>query len=84
MPGWLCYSSEDMKHWTSHGMVLRASDFPNSNPYGAWAAQMVESNGKFYFMSHSIGKTMENIKLMWQWEIVPWGRLSLPVPMEHP
>lgn len=49
MPGWLCYSSEDMKHWTPHGMVLRASDFPNSNPYGAWAAQMVESNGKFYF-----------------------------------
>lgn len=49
MPGWLCYSSEDMKHWTPHGMVLRASDFPDSNPYGAWAAQMVESNGKFYF-----------------------------------
>lgn len=49
MPGWLCYSSEDMKTWTPHGMVLRASDFANSNPYGAWAAQVVESNGKFYF-----------------------------------
>lgn len=49
MPGWLCYTSTDMKNWTSHGIVLKASDFPNSNPYGAWAAQVVEKNGKFYF-----------------------------------
>lgn len=49
MPGWVCYSSEDMKHWTSHGMVLRADDFPDSNPYGEWAAQVVEHHGKFYF-----------------------------------
>lgn len=49
MPGWLCYTSTDMKNWTSHGMVLKASDFPKSNPYGAWAAQVVEKNGKFYF-----------------------------------
>lgn len=49
MPGWLCYSSTDMKNWTSHGMVLKASDFPNSNPNGAWAGQVIEKNGKFYF-----------------------------------
>ena len=38
-----------MKNWTSNGIVLKASDFPNSNPYGAWAAQVVEKKGKFYF-----------------------------------
>lgn len=49
MPGWLCYTSADMRHWTPRGMVLKASDFPGSNPYGAWAGQVVERNGKFYF-----------------------------------
>lgn len=49
MPHWVAYSSDDMKHWTCHGVVLKAGDFPNANPNGAWAAQVVEKNGKFYF-----------------------------------
>lgn len=49
MPHWLCYSSKDMKHWTAHGPVLAAADFPEANPDGAWAAQVVEHGGKFYF-----------------------------------
>jgi hypothetical protein len=49
MPEWLCYSSKDMKHWTAHGPVLAAKDFANANPGSAWAAQMVEKEGKFYF-----------------------------------
>lgn len=49
MPHWVAYSSDDMINWTCHGPVLRAADFPNANPYGAWAAQVVEKNGKFYF-----------------------------------
>lgn len=49
MPHWLCYSSEDMIHWDAHGEVLKAADFPNANPYGAWAGQVVEKGGKYYY-----------------------------------
>lgn len=49
MPHWVCYSSDDMIHWTCHGEVLRAGDFPNANPGGAWACQVVEHKGKYYF-----------------------------------
>lgn len=49
MPHWVAYSSEDMKDWECHGPVLRAADFQNSNPNGAWAAQVIEKNGKYYF-----------------------------------
>ena len=49
MPHWLCYSSTDMRHWTAHGPVLKASDFPYANPGGAWAGQVVEHNGKYYY-----------------------------------
>lgn len=35
-----------MVNWTNHGVVMRAADFPHANPYGAWAAQMVERDGK--------------------------------------
>ncbi len=49
MPYWLTYSTDDMVNWECHGSVLKAGDFPHSNPYGAWAAQVVERNGKYYF-----------------------------------
>lgn len=49
MPHWVCYSTDDMINWTCHGEVLRAADFPYANPGGAWAAQVVEHEGKFYF-----------------------------------
>lgn len=49
MPHWLCYSSDDMIHWQAHGPVLRAADFPNANPGGAWAGQVVEKGGKYYY-----------------------------------
>lgn len=49
MPEWLCYSSTDMKNWTAHGPVLAAKDFENANEGAAWAAQVVEKNGKYYF-----------------------------------
>jgi beta-xylosidase len=49
MPHWLCYSSTDMKHWTAHGPVLKSDDFPYATPGSAWAAQMVEKDGKYYF-----------------------------------
>lgn len=49
MPEWLCYSTKDMKHWTAHGPVLAAKDFVNANSGAAWAAQVVEKDGKYYF-----------------------------------
>ena len=49
MPEWLCYSSTDMKNWTAHGPVMAAKDFVNANSNSAWAGQVVEKNGKFYF-----------------------------------
>lgn len=49
MPHWVLYSSADMINWTDHGVILKASDFPHANPYGAWAAQMVEKDGLYYY-----------------------------------
>lgn len=49
MPDWLCYSTTDMKNWTAHGPVLAAKDFLNANSWAAWAAQVVEKDGKYYF-----------------------------------
>jgi len=49
MPNWLCYSTTDMKNWTAHGSVLAAKDFVNANSGSAWAAQVVEKEGKYYY-----------------------------------
>jgi len=49
MPNWLCYSTTDMKNWTAHGPVLAAKDFVNANSGSAWAAQVVEKEGKYYY-----------------------------------
>lgn len=45
---WLCYSTDDMQTWTDHGSVLKPTDFS----YGvgeAWASQVIERDGKFYY-----------------------------------
>ncbi len=45
---WLCYSTEDMKMWTDHGVVMKPTDF--SWAIGeAWASQAIEYDGRFYF-----------------------------------
>lgn len=49
MPHWVAYSTSDMKTWVCHGPVLEAKTFPHANPQGAWASQVVEKDGKFYF-----------------------------------
>lgn len=45
---WLCYSTPDMKTWTDHGSVLKPTDFKWAVGE-AWASQVVEKNGKFYY-----------------------------------
>lgn len=49
MHDWLLYTSTDMVNWTDHGAIASLKDFkwvPYDN--GAWAAQCVHRNGKFY------------------------------------
>jgi hypothetical protein len=65
MPHWVAYSSEDMKKWECHGVVLKAGDFPHANSRGAWAAQVVEKDGKYYYYvtldDNRNGKHMLNV-----------------------
>ena len=49
MPGWRLYSSDDAKTWTSHGYIMRPENFAYGRTDVAWASQMVEKDGKFYF-----------------------------------
>jgi len=45
------FSSADLKHWTDHGEILRASQVPWGRPEGGfmWAPDCVYRNGKYYF-----------------------------------
>ncbi|GLB48316.1 glycoside hydrolase family 43 protein [Neptunitalea lumnitzerae] len=48
MNEWLVYSSTNMVDWTEHPVPLKPSDFSWSKG-DAWAAQVIERNGKFYW-----------------------------------
>ncbi|MGV3766050.1 MAG: glycoside hydrolase family 43 protein [Chitinophagaceae bacterium] len=49
MYDWLLYTSTDMVNWTEQGAVASLKNFKWVNTdNGAWAAQCVERNGKFY------------------------------------
>lgn len=55
MKRWLCFSSTDMVRWTAHGSPLAVSDFQWAKS-DAWAGQVIERGGKFYWyvpMSHA-------------------------------
>ena len=45
---WLCYSTDDMKTWKSHGVILAPQDF-SWGEAEAWASQAIEVNGKYYY-----------------------------------
>lgn len=50
MDDWLAFSSQDLRHWTALGPVMRETDFAWATASkSAWAAQAVEKGGKFYF-----------------------------------
>ncbi|HEY8902227.1 MAG TPA: glycoside hydrolase family 43 protein, partial [Chthoniobacterales bacterium] len=50
MRDWECYSSTDMVNWTDHGAFASLKTFPwAKQDNGAWAAQVIPRNGKFYF-----------------------------------
>lgn len=48
MHEWLVYTSTDMVHWTEHPVPLKVSDFTWAKD-DAWAAQVIEKDGKFYW-----------------------------------
>ncbi len=58
---WLCYSTDDMLHWTDHGVVMRPSyytawgDTISQSVGTAWAAQVIERDGKFFYYTTSQG-----------------------------
>jgi hypothetical protein len=45
---WVVYSTEDMKHWTFHGPVMKPTDFSWAVS-DAWASQAIKKDGKFWF-----------------------------------
>lgn len=48
MHEWLCFSSTDMVNWKEHQIPLRVKDFTWAKD-DAWAAQVIERDGKFYW-----------------------------------
>ncbi|WP_232336511.1 glycoside hydrolase family 43 protein [Mucilaginibacter aquatilis] len=48
MHDWAVFSTSDMKTWTEHAVPLKASDFAWAKG-DAWAGQVIERNGKFYW-----------------------------------
>lgn len=48
MNEWLVFSSSDMKTWTEHPVPMKVTDFAWAKG-DAWASQVVERNGKFYW-----------------------------------
>jgi beta-xylosidase len=48
MHEWLCFSSTDMVHWKERPVPLRVKDFAWAKD-DAWASQVIERNGKFYW-----------------------------------
>ncbi|MBK0369504.1 glycoside hydrolase family 43 protein [Flavobacterium agrisoli] len=48
MNEWLVYSSSDMKTWKEHPIPLKPTDFSWAKG-DAWASQVIEKNGKFYW-----------------------------------
>jgi beta-xylosidase len=48
MNDWLLFSSTDMVHWTKRGSPLNVKAF-NWAKADAWAAQVIERNGKYFY-----------------------------------
>ncbi|MBV4356748.1 glycoside hydrolase family 43 protein [Pinibacter aurantiacus] len=48
MHEWLCFSTTDMVHWTEHPSPMNTKDFAWAKD-DAWASQVIERNGKFYW-----------------------------------
>lgn len=50
---WCCFATTDMKHFWEYNTPMKASDFAWGTQNAAWAGQVVERNGKFYWYTSS-------------------------------
>lgn len=57
MHEWLVFSSTDMVNWKEHPVPLRVSDFEWASD-DAWAAQVIEHKGRFYWYITASHKTI--------------------------
>lgn len=48
MVDWHCFSSEDLVHWTDHGVIFSLKDVSWAEKW-AWAPDCVRRNGLYYF-----------------------------------
>src|SRR6187402_1516973 len=48
MHDWLCFSSSDMVNWAEYNVPLKVTNFAWAKA-DAWASQVIERNGKFYW-----------------------------------
>lgn len=48
MTEWLCYSTQDMRHWKAHGRIIKPTDF-EWVAEDSWACQVIQKGNKFYF-----------------------------------
>lgn len=61
MPEWVLYTSKNMTDWEYKGPIMSAKDISwRTNDTSAWASQMVEYNGKYYFYFCTWDKTDSN------------------------
>jgi hypothetical protein len=58
MHDWLCFSSTDLVHWKEYATPLSAENFSWAKD-GAWASQVVERDGKFYWYVAVKHRTIE-------------------------
>lgn len=49
MKDWLVYSTTDMKSWTEYPIPMKISDFSWAKSGDAYAGQVIERNGKYYW-----------------------------------
>ncbi|MES2648486.1 MAG: glycoside hydrolase family 43 protein [Bacteroidota bacterium] len=50
MNEWLCFSSADMVNWHEHNVPMKVTDFSWAKG-DAWASQVIERNGKYYWFA---------------------------------
>ena len=50
---WAVFATTDMKNFWEYSTPLRASDFTWGTQNAAWAGQVIEKNGKFYWYTSS-------------------------------
>lgn len=53
IPNWCVFATTDMKNFWEYETPLRSSDFSWATQNAAWAGQVIERNGKFYWYTSS-------------------------------